>query len=210
VVAAANQSVYRITTQNAELPGTPLQEFWFDVSNGTWSGPHTLYSRIIAAYNNTFIVAPVGIDASLWQSDVINTTTSSFTENGVQLSCRMTTSLLPDTQSMSESYMIETTVELTLPTAPYTMSFTPLDEDGANILPAVTLSAVGGASYWGSAVWGTSYWLGTTVSLRSVQIPWTDVLVFKRMALDIQVTASPNLRIGAMSLRYHDTGYIQQ
>lgn len=210
VAAAANVNTYRITVQDGSAPGTPTQEYWFDVSKGIWSGPHTSTARCVAPYAGSFIVAPLAAAATLWESDSINTSLSTFTENGSQLQCRMTTALLPDTQDMAENCIIETAIELTLPVAPYSMTFTPLDESGSSIIAPVVLTASGSSSFWGSAVWGASLWLGAAVSLVSTVIPWTDAIVFKRLKLDIQSPATANMRIGAISARYQQLGYIQQ
>jgi hypothetical protein len=210
VAAAANLSTYRITVQDGSAAGTPTYEYWYDLAGSFWSGPHTFLSDIALPYAGTFVSAPRNLPGTLWQSDVANTSLSSFTENGAQLSCRITTSLLPDNKAMAESCLSEMSVELTLPTAPYNMAFTVLDEQGAAIVPGITLTSTGAASYWGSAVWGTSLWLGASASLTATLIPWADVIVFKRMRLDIQATASGNMKVGAINGRIQTLGYTQQ
>jgi hypothetical protein len=211
MVAASNANTYRVTVQNGGAAGTPTSEYWYDIVKQKWSGPHTLPLDLAVPYNNTFVVAPRGIPASLWQSDVVNTALSTFTENGVNLQCVMQTSLLPDTSAMAENAVTESAVEIVLPLPPATVTVNAMDEDGVAIVPAVTLLRVGGGpSYWGTAIWGTSLWYGGSVKLRSVQVPWAKPIVFKRMSINIAFNASTGLRVGAFSMRYQQLGYLQQ
>jgi hypothetical protein len=211
MVAASNANTYRVTVQNGGAAGTPTSEYWYDIVKQKWSGPHTLPLDLALPYNNTFVVAPRGIPASLWQSDVVNTSLSTFTENGVNLQCVMQTSLLPDTLAMAENAVTESAVEIVLPLPPATVTVNAMDEDGVAIVPAVTLLRVGGGpSYWGTAIWGTSLWYGGSVKLRSVQVPWSKPVVFKRMSINIAFNAGTGLRVGALSMRYQQLGYLQQ
>jgi hypothetical protein len=211
MVAASNANTYRVTVQNGGAAGTPTSEYWYDIVKQKWSGPHTLPLDLALPYNNTFVVVPRGIPASLWQSDVVNTSLSTFTENGVNLQCVMQTSLLPDTLAMAENAVTESAVEIVLPLPPATVTVNAMDEDGVAIVPAVTLLRVGGGpSYWGTAIWGTSLWYGGSVKLRSVQVPWAKPIVFKRMSINIAFNASTGLRVGAFSMRYQQLGYLQQ
>src|SRR6516225_1698644 len=87
VQAASNQNVLRISVQNGLAAGSPTQEFWYDISRKKWSGPHTFPASMISAYNNTFFMTPitpstsVPIVGSLWQSDVTQSSTSTFDQN---------------------------------------------------------------------------------------------------------------------------------
>jgi hypothetical protein len=211
ISAACNANTFRITVQDASAVGTPTNEYWYDIIRARWSGPHTFPSDLILPYGNTFITVPKGITASLWQSDAVNTATSTFTENGANLSCVMQTALLPDAIAMSESCIIETALEVVLPLPPSTVQITPQDEDYSAIIPAVALSVSGpGPSYWGSAIWGTSLWYGSSVRITSVRIPWTSPIVFKRITMNIAFTGAANVRIGALSMRISQLGYLQQ
>jgi hypothetical protein len=211
IAAAANANTVRITAQDGSAPGTPTYEYWYDLVKLKWSGPHTFPTDLAIPYNNTFIIVPKAVRASLWQSDVINTSLSTFVENGSAMTCSMQTSLLPDITAMAESCVIETAIEMVLPLPPSTISVTALNEDYSAIIPAVALGASGaGPSYWGVAIWGTALWYGSSIRLKSVRVPWTQPIVFKRMALNITFTAAANVRIGATSMRYQQLGYLQQ
>ena len=211
IAAGSNANTYRVTVQDGGAPGTPTSEYWYDIIKQKWSGPHTLPLDIALPYGNSFIVVPRGIPASLWRSDVVNSAVSTFVENGVNLQCVFQTTLLPDTQAMAENAMVESAVEIVLPLQPSSVTINALDEDGAAIVPAVTLQRSGaGPSYWGVAIWGTSLWYGSSVKLRSISIPWSQPIVFKRMSINVAFNAATGLRIGAFSMRYQQLGYLQQ
>jgi hypothetical protein len=211
ISAAANANTVRITVQDGSVAGTPTYEYWYDLVKLKWSGPHTFPTDLALPYNNTFIIVPKNITGSLWQSDVINSSLSTFVENGSAISCIMQTSLLPDAMAMSESTMSETALEVVLPLPPSAISITAQDENYSAIIPPVSISTSGaGPSYWGVAIWGTALWYGASVRLTSVRIPWSKPIVFKRMTINITFTAASNVRIGAMSMRVQQLGYLQQ
>lgn len=211
ISAAANASTVRFTVQDGSAPGTPTSEYWFDLVKQKWSGPHTFPTDLALAYNNTFIIVPRGVTGSLWQSDVVNSSLSTFVENGSAMSCVMQTSLLPDAMVMSESAMVETALEVVLPLAPSTIVVAAQDESYSAIIPPVAVGASGaGPSYWGVAIWGAALWYGTSIRLKSVRVPWTQPVVFKRMTLNVTFTAAANVRIGAISMRVQELGYLQQ
>src|SRR5208282_2409924 len=81
IAAAATATVFRVTVNNNNVPGDPYQEYWFDLVRGVWSGPHTFPFRLIQSWANTFIGTPMGITGQLWQSDAIQSSTSTYIEN---------------------------------------------------------------------------------------------------------------------------------
>lgn len=211
ISAAANANTVRITVQDGSALGTPTYEYWYDLVKQKWSGPHTFPTDLALAYNNTFIVVPRNVIGSLWQSDVINSSLSTFVENGSAMSCIMQTALLPDAMAMSESAITETAIEVVLPLPPSTITLTPQDENYSAIISPVAIGNTGaGPSYWGVAMWGTALWYGSSVRLVSTQVPWSRPIVFKRMTLNIMFTAAVSVRIGAISMRVQQLGYLQQ
>lgn len=206
--AAANGMVIRMTTQDASLTGSPTVEYWYDMARQIWSGPHTFPASCIAAYQNTFIVAPKDVTGSLWQSDYVQTSTSNFTENGVALTFTWTSSMLPDTNQMSENSMQQTTIYMAL-AASTTYSVFALDQDGAILLQSSVVSTVA-ATIWGGFTWGPpSVWGSGSNGLYPRQIPWSQPVVFRRMQVSVQGASSGALRIATMHLRYQQLGYLQ-
>ena len=208
MVAAANGSVYRITVQDGSLVTSPWREYWYDIPRGIWSGPHTFPASCISAYSNTFIVAPRDVEGSLWQSDYVQNSTSSFTENGAIIQFNYTTVMLPDTNQMCENAMVETTLYMALASATnYTIYAQ--NQDGA-ILQTAQIAATGTTTIWGAFQWGQAVWGGSANNLYPRQIPWPEPVVFRRMQIAAIGACSAALRIGTLHMRYEQLGYLQQ
>ena len=205
--AAANGMVIRITTQDASLTGSPFVEYWYDVARQIWSGPHTFPMSCISAYQNTFICAPRALVGSLWQSDYVQTSTSTFTENGSALSFLWTSSMLPDTDQMSENAMIETTIYMAL-NANSTYSAYASDQ-GGTVLSQANIVNTNQATIWGGFTWGQAPWSGGNNALYPRRVPWAKPIVFRRMQMSAQGLASAAFRIGTMHMRYEKLGYLQ-
>lgn len=206
--AAANGVVYRVTTQDASLTGSPTVEYWYDMARQIWSGPHTLPAACIATYNNTFIVAPSGILGSLWQSDYVQTSTSTFTENGTALQFDYFTCMLPDTDEMCENAMIETTIYMKLdPGATYLAQAL---NQNASVLTQANIVNPNAAVVWGSFTWGQSLWGGAANNLFPRQVQWPIPVVFRRMQIAVHGFSSSSLRIGTLHMNYQKLGYLQQ
>lgn len=208
MAAACSGKVFRASVQNGNASGSPWQEYWFDIPRGCWSGPHSFPASTIDAYNNTFIMAPVGVTGKLFQSDSAQSSTSTYVENGTQLANTWQSSLLPDTNQMCENAMVETTVYIAL-VAGNPVTGSALDQNGS-ILDAVTLQATGGVTLWGGFLWGQALWLGAQNALFPRQLKWHIPIVFRRLALMIQCASGSGYKIGQAHLRYQMLGYLQQ
>lgn len=201
VVAACNASVVRISVQNGNAAGSPNQEYWYDFSRQIWSGPHSFPAALIQPYNQTFIVAPIGVTASLWQSDFFQSSTSTFTENGKQMTWKWQTPLLPDTDQIANNEMHEGTLDLALPSTVGPVSVGALDQAGVQIT-SVTLQTTGTPTIWGSFIWGAAPWGGAAANLAPYTLPWDEPIVFSRMSIFAQGNSAASFRIGALHMRY--------
>jgi hypothetical protein len=208
MAAGCSGKVFRASVQNGNAAGSPWQEYWFDIPRACWSGPHSFPASSIDAYNNTFIMAPVGVTGKLFQSDVVQSSTSTYVENGTQLALMWQSALLPDTNQMCENAMVETTVYIAL-VAGNPVTGSALDQNGA-IKDAVTLQATGGVTLWGGFLWGQALWQGAQNALFPRQLKWHIPIVFRRLALMIQAASGSGFKIGQAHLRYQQLGYLQQ
>lgn len=208
MAAACGGQVLRISVQNSNAAGTPNQEYWYDIPRQCWSGPHTFPASQIDAYNNTFILAPVGVTAKLFASATAQSTTSTFTENGAQMAYTWQTALLPDTGQMSELAMVETTLYMAL-TAGGTVQCSALDQNGA-ILDSVNILSTGSGTIWNAFIWGQALWQGVQNALFPRQLKWHIPIVFRRLALQAQGVCAAGFKIGQAQLRYQILGYLQQ
>lgn len=208
MAAACSGRVLRISVQNGNVAGSPNQEYWLDIPRACWSGPHTFPASQIKPYNNTFIVAPVGVTAKLFQSDAAQSSISTYVENGSQLTFDWTTALMPDTNQMSENAMVETTIYLAL-TANNPVQCSAVDQNGA-IIDSVNTIATGGATIWGGFIWGAALWQGAQNALYPRQLKWHIPIVFRRLALMVQGLCASGFKIGQAHLRYQMLGYLQE
>lgn len=207
--AASNQNVLRISLQNGLAAGAPNQEYWYDISRHKWSGPHSFPASMIAAYNNTFIMTPLGVNnGTIWRSDVAQQSNSTFTENGVPMTWAYTTSLMPDLKVMSECAMVETTLDMQL-TAGQQVTVQALTQQQQQI-GSVLVTPPGGLTLWGQFNWGQQVWGGPAVALSHWPLPWTAPLVFSRMQLQASGASTGGFKIGDAFLRYQILGYIQR
>jgi len=205
--ATAGGNTMRASVQNGFAPGTPQEEYFYNFARGIWTGPHTFAASLIQPYNNTFIKTPIGVLASLWQSDAAQVSTSTYVENDVQLTWRFQTAMLPDTDQMCQNAMIETTFYTALTAAAGAVSCLVQDQDGL-VLDQVTIPQPGAATLWGNFQWGQASWLGAASALQPRQMFWTQPIVFQRMAFVAVGQCGQGIRVGRVHFRYEMLGYL--
>jgi hypothetical protein len=153
-------------------------------------------------------MAPRNVAGALWQSDYVQSSTSTFTENGLALTFNWTSSMLPDPNHMSENAMIETTIYMgQAPGASY--SVFALDQNGG-VLQTAILTNTSHPTLWGAFQWGQALWGGATSNLFPRRVPWPAPVVFRRMQIFVQGQSAAGVRLGMMHLKYEQLGYMQQ
>jgi hypothetical protein len=218
--AAYNANVIRVSVQNEAALETPFQEWWFDLArngNGVWTGPHTFPASFIHSFTHmgagashpSFIMAPQGIVGELWDSHITPTLTDVYVENGTQMSFEWTTSILPDTDQMSETYLTESTIKMSLPPDINAVTMTAINED-ETALQAVQIAPEGTTTVWGAFTWGAALWLGTSSTYKPRRVPWTEQVTFRMIQFSLTGDSVAAFRVGTMQNRYQFTGYLQQ
>ena len=206
--AAFNGGVYRIQVQNGAAVGNPQQEWWYDFVRECWSGPHTTKVSMIEPYLNTFLCTMQGVNGTLFQSDQVQSSTSTYVENGTQLTYAFQTAMLPDTDQMAECAIVESTLHAALVTSnPLTVN---AQDQNGTVLDTVTVAATGSSTIWGAFQWGQALWQGAANALYPRALNWHFPLVFRRMALSVMGNCASGLKIGRLHLRYQVLGYLQQ
>src|SRR5216684_1215931 len=206
--ASYNSGVYRVQVQNGLVTRSPQQQWWFDLVRKIWSGPHTQAASLMGAYAGSFIVTLQGAGAVLWQSDVVQSATSTYIENGAQLTWQWNTPMLPDTDEMSEVAMIETTLHMALVSG-VSINIAAQDQNGV-VLDSVVIIPAGLATLWGAFTWGQALWQGAANALFPRQLQWHFPLVFRRMGIKATGNSANGIKIGRLHLRYQVLGYLQQ
>lgn len=204
VSAACNGNLLRVAVQNGNIPTQPSQEWWYDFGRMIWTGPHTFPNAIAQSYQSTFIIAPVGVPASLWQSDYFTRNTSTFIENGAMVQWQATTCLLPDTDQITNNAVTEGSVDLAIPPTAATINVSFLNQNG-NPINFVAINPIpsGSPALWGTSVWGSFLWGGGALPvIAPYQLPWSTVIVFARGAIQVNGNSILNLKVSTIHLRY--------
>lgn len=211
--AAYNQDVMRITVQNGNAVGQPVQEYWYHVSRKVWSGPHTFPAALIEAFQGSpdhgFVVAAFDIDAELWSSEVTPTVTSSYTENGMPMTAIFQTSLLPDNQDFAENRVNETLLGASLP-AGSVLAVAALNENGVILDSVLVNGPAANPTIWGTFLWGAAPWSAPLDSYQQNDVPWPQPLIFKQVSISITATSLAGMAIGNLYFRYQALGYRMQ
>ena len=203
--AACNGDTIRLTTKNAN--NAVAQEYWYHISRGVWSGPHTFPAALIQPFAGSFLLTGVGISAVIWQSDVQQSAISVFVENGVQLNWTYVTALLPDTDTMTNFMIAQATLDLALSASSPAVSVIALDQNGS-VVDSVSLSITGAGTLWGSFNWGGASWGFPALALAPRQLPWHFPLVLARGQFSVMGQSSAQSKIGALRLRYKELKYL--
>lgn len=209
IAAGFNVHTYRVNVQNSNIPTLPYQDWWYNSDLKSWTGPHTFPASLIDKYKGSFIMTPQGINAELWQSDIVPNDASSYIENGNQIEFLYQTALMPDGPTMNEWCVIESTLGLQFSKVGGTVNFFCQDEDGV-LLNSASKTIDVTASVWGTTSWGTSQWGGDVTNYQQIQIPWSDPLVFSQASFGATGNAVSGLKIGAISNRFQQLGWMRQ
>lgn len=207
VQMSSNQNVLRISVQNGLAAGAPQQEWWFDLSRKKWSGPHTFPASMIDAWNNTFVMTPVGVNASLWQSDVAQSGTSTFIENGQQTTFKFVTAMLPDPKAMAFFAMVETSLNIAQAAGTGPILVLALEQNGT-VLGSYTIAQLSAQTIWGNFHWGQALWGSAVAALYPQALEWITPIVFRRLQLQVTGICAGNFKIGDLFLRYQKLGYM--
>ena len=207
ICAAANADTLRVSVQNGNVSGQPMQEWWFDITRKAWHGPHTFPASIIQPWENTFLMAPSGIVASLWQSDATPQVASTYTENGASLNWDYETVLMPDTDDMKMHAMSELTIASRFPPSAL-ITVTVLDEE-SSVLDTIFMTGSGAAAtLWGSFIWGAALWIGGAGFMKQRAISPHEPLVFKQAFVHLTGNSLDSLIMGNLYLKYQELGYV--
>ena len=202
------EDVYRITVQNNAAPTQPIYEYWFNFQSQQWTGPHTCAMRVIASYpgGSSFLGAPWAANGVCWQSGVLPVSTSSYTENGVQLTWTFQTSLLPDNQAGAYNKVSQMNIALAVLSSD-TLLVSAVDDRGAT-LGAVNVNGFSGAaSSWGSGVWGSAVWGSAAPYLRELPVRWPQPLVFRQASITVNGVSNGNQLIGNIYAKAQPVGW---
>lgn len=211
--AAYNQNVFRVSVQNGEAPGQPIQEYWYDFGLKVWSGPHDFPAALIEAYQGTpdhgFTMFAAGVDAKLWSSAVTPSVSDSYIENGNQMTWEFQTVLLPDTAGMCENKVVVTTFSAALGND-QAVTVIAMDEDDGVMDQLTLYGPAAPQTTWGAFTWGASPWGGPGSYLYQYPLAWHAPLIFKQMSLQFNGNSALGTVLGNINMQIEQLGYVTQ
>jgi len=213
MAAAFNQNTLRISVQNGAAIGQPTQEYWYDFSLKSWSGPHSFPAALIVPFqgspNHGFTIVGTGINAKLWTSQSTPTSSDNYVENGVALSWVFRTVLLPDEDDMAEHKMVQAMFTAAI-AHQQTITIQCLDE-GGNILDTVSIMGPSAAdTIWGAFIWGQANWGGPHTFLFQHPIFWHLPIIAKQMAILINGNSAQGTILSNIDMQIETLGYLSQ
>ena len=214
ICCACNGDIIRITVQNGNA-GNVQQEYWLHMSRKIWTGPHSFAANRIEPYKGTFLAAPVPqviagiltVDPNIYRSDVLQSTTSTFTEQGAPLSWTYQTCFLPDLDRMSNYTIMQSTLDLQLAqnTPPVAVSAT--DQNRA-VIDSLLLVQSGTATIWGAFTWDNAVWGAPNLALAARRLLWSKPITFTRCQFTVTGQASSPIKLGSLRMKYKVLKYL--
>jgi hypothetical protein len=206
ISASFSGNIYRVCVPTL-IQGLPqTNDYWYDIRRKRWTGPHSFTYDCAAQYGASFLLSSASQGAALFVSTTIPTSGSTYSDAGTQIVAHMRSSTFPKTGHMQEVQVVESTIEFGSSGASVNYNLTALDDQNNTLNSTYVMTPAGGAQ-WGSFLWGGALWSSNVNIPHTYVIPWTDALVFQKMALDVQVSSSNSVSIGTFFARYQDTGY---
>lgn len=188
-------NIYRISLVNGQANGTPLQEYWFDMRNTGWTGPHTFIQSLAVQYDNTFICFSNSIPATLFTSDVVQSGTSTFTENTSAMSFSLITSPLADDGGLYEGSCVLSVIDLQYPGDGSVYNLLGIDVQ-TGVQATANLQSPSVNSLWNAFNWGAQNWQAFSYGLDRYNIPWNNPLVFSRLVFGMNGPSSLGFKMG--------------
>jgi hypothetical protein len=206
--ACYNNNIYRITIQNGHADGSPFEEYWFNMRQNGWTGPHSFTQDMSTPYSNTFISFRNTVTPALFTSDAIQSGASIFVENGSAMDFKILTSPLPDTGTLYENSAILSVIDMQVPQSAQSYTFVASDVASGVLSTAIIAFSSSGA-IWNGFTWGVGTWTSTVYGLERYNIPWTTPLVFSRMVWQVTGASIGGLKIGKLAIGYQPLKYVR-
>jgi len=207
--AAYNNGIYRITVQNGHKNGNPYEEYWLDLMAGGWTGPHTFVQDVVYPYEDTFVAFWKDTAPALHISDVTQSGSSTFTEDGSALTFLYRTAPLSDGGGMYEGSACLSVVDMQLPHVAQSYTFVASDVNHGVISTAAVATSLTGA-VWNGFNWSEATWTSVSYGMERYNIQWTEPLVFSRLVIQATGTAIAGFKIGKLVVGNEPLKYVRK
>lgn len=199
-------NVYRVCVPTLIAGQQVTNDYWYDIRRKRWTGPHTFIYDCASQFGNAFVLSAAGQGAALFVSTSIPTPNSVYNDAGTAIVSHLRSSSFPKTGAMAQVQVVESTIELSASGSSVNYNLTALDDQNGTLGSAFVVTTSNNA-IWGSFLWGGANWSSNANIPHVYTIPWTDVLNFQKMAIDVSAASSNSVSIGTFFARYQDTGY---
>lgn len=206
--AGYSNNIYRISVQNGQTNGTPIEEYWFDFRANGWTGPHTFVQSLCVAYKSTFIAFVNTIAPGLFTSDCVQSGTSIFTENGSALAFLERTSPMQDDGGMYEGTAVLSVFDMQVPKVAQSYNFAAIDVNNG-VLSTATIAFSATGAIWNGFNWGAGTWTATSYGLERYNIPWHNRLVFSRLVFQVTGASLLEVKLGKLTIGDQPTNYVR-
>lgn len=206
IAAGYSGTIYRICMDTVVLGAQVTNDYWFDEHKRRWNGPHTFVYDCVSQFAKGFILSSSVNPGKLFFSESEPSLTSTYLDVGASIMSTLKSSTFPKTGHMVGKQVVESTQELSSAGSVTSFAITALDDQG-NALNSTDIPTLPAGALWGSAIWGAFFWASSVNIPKVYTVPWTNTLVFKKMAILLQATAQTALAFGTFYARYQETGY---
>jgi hypothetical protein len=203
---AYNNGIYRVCLDTI-VAGKQIigADYWFDTIFSRWTGPHSFsYSVAVPVANVFYLASPTSV--GLFSSEVTASATTGYQDNGANYSSSVASDVLIHPSEMSETAVIESTIELGKSSAGSSYSVIAQDGNG-NLLNQLQFTYSPVAAVYGTAIYGVSTYATATITSQVTTIPWTQPLVFKKLQVTVSGTASSGFSMRETKHRFQTLGY---
>jgi len=206
IAAGYSGTIYRICMDTIVLGVAVTNDYWFDEHRRRWTGPHSFPYDCTSQFGKGLILSSSKVPGTLFFSELIPSTSSTYLDNGVQIMSSIKSSTFPKTGEMAAKQVVESTIELASNGSTASFAITGIDDQG-NTLNSCDVPILPSGGLWGSVIWGAFKWASSINIPTTYTVPWTAPLVFKKMAIQITSTATTALAFGTFYARYQELGY---
>lgn len=206
VAGGYSGNTYRICMDTIVLGAESVNDYWFYEPRRRWNGPHSFRYDCASQIGDAFVLASNAAPGKLFKSEIQQSNTSAYTDNGAAIMVTLQSATFPKTGEMIVKQVVESTMELASNGGATSYAITGLDDLG-NTLNNCSIPILPAGALWGAAIWGGFNWASATNRPTTYSVPWTAPLVFKKMAIYITATASAVLALGTFMARWKDAGY---
>lgn len=207
--ATCTAEVIRISVYNSHIANTPLQDYWYDLVRGVWSGPHTFPGATLDIWQNNFVVTTPG-QGAIYMGAVVPTPTSGVIENGSALSWVWQTGMLPDNGQMAASEITEMQIKTSAVSGTPTILVIAQDGDGNPYASTTYTFSVTTGALFDSAIFDKDVFGGAFSALAPRRIGFSVPVVYNRLAINVTGRSSIGFQIGDMFIRERVLGYMQE